>query len=337
MSRQLAKHEMAAPGSAEHRRMITASKVPAMIRDRESGEYLGLGYEDAFTLWHEMAGLWEPPALDDDTQAMFDNGHDMEPSGRAKWKRQHPEWWATEGEVAYTDPDLPFPNQVTLDIRVGRGSRRGIVEVKAPRKDDGVHDKWKAQVMFQMGVTGWRDAWIILMPTWGEARIEQIEWDPDLYEAIVEDATHFWDLLQDGTPPDMGGSEHAKDILATMHPSPNAKSRMEVSEETMRKWMQAVRHEQRATAFRQRIENRIMHAMGDAGKAVFEGSVVATRSAGRFAKTRLPHTDEAKAAVAACTVEKPTLDTKRLKAEYPDLYQAATAAPSFTFKRSYWS
>mgnify|MGYP000372446684 CR=1 FL=1 len=318
--------------------MITASKVPAMIRDRESGEYLGLGYEDAFTLWHEMAGLWEPPAPDESKQEMFDLGHDMEPSGRAIWKRRHPEWWATEGEVAYTDPDLPFPNQVTLDVRVGRGSRRGIVEVKAPHRDEGVHDKWKAQVMFQMGVTGWRDAWIILMPTmYGKPRIEQIEWDPDLYEAIVEDATHFWDLLQAGTPPAAGDSEHAKDILAALRPEPNDTSLMEVSEETMRKWRQAIRYEKHAVAFRQRIENRLMLAMGDAGKAIFDGAVVASRTAGRFARTRLPHTEEAKAAIAACTVAKPALDTKKLKAEYPDIYNAATAAPSFTFNRKAWT
>lgn len=333
MSRQLAKHEMAAPGSAEHRRMITASKVPAMIRDRESGEYLGLGYTDAFTLWHEMAGLWEPPALDERLMA---RGHWMEPAARAFWMWSNPGWKCSPGEVAYTDPDLPFPNQVTLDIRASRGRARRIIEVKSPRKDEGVHDKWLVQVQMQMHVSGIHEADVVLMPQYGEERIEHIEYDPDLAAAIVEDAAHFWDLLQAGTPPAAGDSEHAKDILATRHPRPDTTT-VDLDIALMDEWTTAITAEAAAVRQRTTVENRIAQLMGDAGKAVFEGSVVATRSAGRFAKTRLPHTDEAKEAVAACTVEKPTIDTKKLKAEYPDLYQAATAAPTFTFNRKAWS
>lgn len=102
-----------------------------MIRDGESGEYLGIGYQDAFTLWHEMAGLWKPPALDEKLMA---RGHWMEPAARAFWMWFNPGWKCSPGEVAYTDPDLPFPNQVTLDIRASRGRARRIVEVKSPAK-----------------------------------------------------------------------------------------------------------------------------------------------------------------------------------------------------------
>ena len=49
-----------APGTPEWRRMITASKAPAMIRDGLTGDYLGLGYTDAYSLYHDMAGTWTP-------------------------------------------------------------------------------------------------------------------------------------------------------------------------------------------------------------------------------------------------------------------------------------
>ena len=44
-----------APGTPEWRRIITASKAPAMIRDGLTGDYLGLGYTDAYSLYHDMA------------------------------------------------------------------------------------------------------------------------------------------------------------------------------------------------------------------------------------------------------------------------------------------
>lgn len=330
---EIPRADMAAPGSPEHLRMITASKVAAMIRDGKSGEYLGIGYQDAFTLFHEMAGLWEPPALDERLMA---RGHWMEPSAREFWRWSNPGWRVSPGEVAFTDPDLPFPNQVTLDLRASRGRTRRIIEVKSPRKDEGIHDKWLVQVQMQMGVSDIHEADIVLMPQYGEERIEHIDFDPDLYAAIIEDATHFWHLLQAGTPPAAGGSETASQILAALHPRPTSEI-VDLDVPLMDEWTTAIAAEAAAARTLTAVENRIREGMGDAGKACFEGSVVASRTAGRFARSRLPKTDEATAAVAACTVDKPTLDTKALKADYPDIYTVAVAAPTYLFKREAWS
>lgn len=335
---EIPKAEMAVPGSAEHRRLVTASKVPAMMRDGDQtsptfGDYLGIGYTDAYTLWHEMAGQFTPNLPDEKILA---RGHWMEPAAREFWRWSNPGWRVSPGEVAFTDPDLPFPNQVTLDLRASRGRARRIIEVKSPRKDEGVHDKWLVQVQMQMGVSGIHEADLVLMPQWGEERIEHITFDPDLYAAIVEDAAHFWGLLQAGTPPDAGGSENAKDILAALHPRPTTEV-LDLGMDVMDQWTTAIAAEAAAARALTAVENRIREQMGDAGKACFEGSVVASRTAGRFAKTRLPKTDEATAAIAACTVDKPTLDTKKLKTDFPDLYAEGVAAPAFTFNRKAWS
>ena len=66
-----------APGTPDWQRTITASKVPAMIRDRFTGEYLGIDYLSAFERFMEMTGQWEQP-IDAKTQAMFDDAHDAE-------------------------------------------------------------------------------------------------------------------------------------------------------------------------------------------------------------------------------------------------------------------
>ncbi|WP_420100152.1 hypothetical protein [Corynebacterium sp.] len=322
-----------APGTPEWRRMITASKVASMLRDA-AGDYLGIGYNSAFELWHQMAGLWEPDGLD---SRVLDRGHWMEASGREFWLYENPGWRISRKEVAYTDSDLQFPNLVTLDSRASRGRSRRIVEIKAPRKDQGVHDKWRAQVMFQMGVTGIHQADLVLMPQYGEERIEHIEWDPDLYAAIVDDAAHFWRLLEAGTPPDAGASEHAAQILAALHPTPDPDTAIELPVDVMDEWTTALDRSAAAEKALTTVENKVREQMGDAARASFDGRVVASRSAGRFAKTRLPKTDEAKAAVAACTVTKESLDTAALKRDHPDLYAAATAAPTYTFKRKDWS
>lgn len=318
-----------APGTPEWRRMITASKIPAMLRDSD-GEFLGIGYESAYELYHQMTGDWDGPDLD---QEMLENGHDMEPSGRAKWKRAHPDWWASEGEKVYADDELPFPNQVTLDVRVGRGSRRGIVEVKAPFKDDGVHDNWRAQVTFQMGVTGWRDAWIVLMPTYGKARIERIEWDPDLYAAIVDDAAAFWRLLEAGTPPDAAASEHAAQILAALHPTPDREADTVLDQDVMDDLLTAWDRLAEAKGAAQMAENRVMDAMGDTGKATFDDRKVAGRIAGKFSQKRFPEPD----ILADYQVPTTKLDTAKLKADHPDLYAQAVGNPSFIFERKAWT
>lgn len=331
--RQLTKEEMAAPGSAEWRRTITASKAPAMIRDRETGDYLGIGYQDAFTLWHEMAGLWTPPALDERLMA---RGHWMEPAARGFWMWSNPGWRVSPGEVAYTDDDLMFPNQVTIDLRASRGRARRIIEVKSPRRDEGVHDKWLVQVQMQMHVSGIHEADIVLMPQWGEERIVHVDYDPDLAASIIEDAAHFWDLLQDATPPVAGGSETASQILGALHPQPTGET-VDLEVPLMDEWTDAVTRARNADAALTAVENRIREEMGDAGKALFDGAVVASRTAGRFAKSRLPKSEEAAAAVAACTVDKPTLDTKKLKSDYPDVYAEGVAAPAYSFARKAWS
>lgn len=331
--RQLTKEEMAAPGSAEWRRTITASKAPAMIRDRETGDYLGIGYQDAFTLWHEMAGLWTPPSLDERLMA---RGHWMEPAARGFWMWSNPGWRVSPGEVAYTDDDLMFPNQVTIDLRASRGRARRIIEVKSPRKDEGVHDKWLVQVQMQMHVSGIHEADIVLMPQWGEERIIHVDYDPDLAASIIEDCAHFWDLLQAATPPVVGGSENASQILGALHPHPTGET-VDLEVPLMDEWTDAVTRAHNADAALTAVENRIREQMGDASKAVFDGVVVASRTAGRFAKSRLPKTEEATAAVAACTVDKPTLDTKKLKTDYPDVYAEGVAAPAYSFARKAWS
>ncbi|MGP9724797.1 hypothetical protein ACT3SZ_12365 [Corynebacterium sp. AOP40-9SA-29] len=319
-----------APGTPQWRRMITASKAPAMIRDGLTGEYLGLGYTDAYSLFHDMAGTWTPDPPDEKLMA---RGHWMEPAAREFWRWSNPGWRVSPGEVAFTDPDLPFPNQATIDLRASRGRSRRIVEVKSPRKDQGVHDKWLIQVTLQMRLSGIHAADVVLMPQYGEERIIPVEYDEDLAEAIIADCAHFWSLLEAGTPPDAGGSENAAHVLAALHPTPEKTAETVLEQDVMDDLQTAWDRLADAKDAAQTAENRVMAAMGDTGKAVFDGRKVAGRSPGRFAQKRFPE----QGILSKYMVPTEKLDTAALKADHPDLYAQAVGDPSFQFERKAWS
>src|ERR1700739_2760651 len=81
------------PGSDEWARLITPSKVPAI---------LGVSrWESAYPLVHRMGGN-VPPA---DPSDAFDLGHDTEAYAAARWLRRNPGWKLSHGEVQFRVPD----------------------------------------------------------------------------------------------------------------------------------------------------------------------------------------------------------------------------------------
>ena len=112
----------AAPGTPEWRRMITASKVPAI---------LGISrYRSQFAVWHEMAGLVEPAEKPRDRMTW---GHVAERSLSDWWLYKNPGWKLNPRrngtyEIAYTDESLPFVNAATIDrlslIHISEPTRR---------------------------------------------------------------------------------------------------------------------------------------------------------------------------------------------------------------------
>lgn len=146
-----------APGTPEHTRMITASKVPAI---------LGISrFKSQYTMWHEMHGDVEPEVLDPDRMAW---GHIAEPSLAGWWLHKHPGAKLNPRkngtfELAYSSDALPFANIATLDRRAylpsaPRNERFHIVECKtAMTLDDwgrpGEEDSVPADYYAQAGYT----------------------------------------------------------------------------------------------------------------------------------------------------------------------------------------
>lgn len=214
------------PGTAEWRQLITASKVPAILNLSP--------WTSQYTLWHEMAGNVEPDNPDSD---LFTWGHCAERSLQDFWLSKHPGWKfkgstrAASREIAFTNTTLGYPNQATLDavaVQAGtRGRVRRIVECKVthdlsawgrPGEEKSVPDHYRAQVIFQMLVSGIYEADVVVLCR-GVPEIHRVEWDERIAEAIHQRCTEWWESLEQGVEPELDYSLSTLKTMRGLHPS----------------------------------------------------------------------------------------------------------------------
>ncbi|QEA10818.1 exonuclease-like protein [Mycobacterium phage Weirdo19] len=218
--------EFIAPGTDAWRRVITPSKVAAILS--EPGDPVSR-YESPFRLWHRMKGLTPPEAPRD----AFDLGHDVEHLAAARYRRDRPEWLLSPGEVqAHVDPDkFGFPAIATLDRRGVMGASRRVVEFKMARNltdletwgDDlkgDLPDDYDAQLVALMLFTGWTKvpAELLVVGPYLEHRIYTREFDPSFASWIITKCRRFWESLAGDTPPELDNSTATYQCLRELHP-----------------------------------------------------------------------------------------------------------------------
>lgn len=207
-----------APGSAEWQKLVTPSKVAAI---------LGVSrFESPFRLWHRMKGLVDPAPPSE----IFDLGHDFEPAMAAIWKRRNPGWLLSPGEVQIMVPAERFgyPAAVTLDRRARRGRARRVVELKTARDlsqwgdffTDQAPADYVAQVIAQMAYTGFTDhpAHLMVLGPYFEAHTYEIPFDEGIADAIHSQCRIFYDSLADDTPPPLDDSLATYEAIRELHP-----------------------------------------------------------------------------------------------------------------------
>lgn len=210
-----------APGTSEWQRLVSPSKIPAL---------LGISrFKSQYSVWHEMAGLVEPKPISTARQDDFDYGHACELAAREYWLYKNPGWRLSRGEVAYTNSQIPFPHIATLDLRASRGSLRRVVEVKTARDkeewgDDGsgeVPADYAAQVIAQQHITQWWDepANVVVWFQYGKPRIYTVEYDPDVASAMFTRVAQLWATIEARTPPPaLDDSVSTYETVRAQHP-----------------------------------------------------------------------------------------------------------------------
>ena len=267
------------PGSPEWRKLITPSKIPII---------LGVSrFKSQFALWHEMAGNIEPDPPKGDHIAW---GHDAEDSLVKWWKRHNPGWRTNAGEIAYTNPYLPFPNLATLDRRAVRGRAYRIIECKTardlndwgrPGEEDSAPTDYSTQVLSQMGISGIHAADIPVLGGYGAPEIHTVPWDAELWEMIIPRLTEWHESIEAGEPPELSDSVADYQALRGLHPEIEQGATFEVEEKQAHAYLDAVHALDAAKKEAQWQKNQLMQAMGTAQKATFGTATIATRQAAR--------------------------------------------------------
>lgn len=328
-----------APGTDEWNEIITASKVPSLMRNAETGEYLGLGYRSARQLF-----LKEKMDITPELNELFTRGHAIEPYAINLWLSQNPGWKVSacnetelgmwSHEVAYANKELPFKNQATLDglarrINDGGDEEYMILEVKAPVRATAPTGGWTIQVQAQMLFAGVDQATIIIVPKFGDVSMHLIKADKAMQEWITSDIQAFLALTE---PPEETDLDTVQETIKALNPTFKPKSTVEIGELGAR-WVEALKAEQDAADALKAIETEIMEATGDNAQATLNGEVIMKRGKGRFSKARFA--DKAVLNNPAYQKMATRLDEKKLEEDYPEMYRAAVGT-AYTFQRKNW-
>lgn len=274
------------PGTEAWRQLITASKVPAI---------LGLSpWQSPYSLWQEMKGNIDPEEPDENKQKIFDWGHSVEVGIAAYWALQNPEWELSDGEVAITDDELPFPNLVTLD-RLATHKETGqqrVLEFKSVNSFDAL-SKWGkpdeldtapanylAQHTFQRGVSHIHDGRIIVQAM-GAPEEHKVTWNPLQWATILKRVTAFYRSLEADEPPNLDDSTATCKAVRGLHPDIERDTVYPMSQDEALALLDAKEAEEAAIAHWRELRTRTLDKMGNRHRAICGDTVVARRQPGR--------------------------------------------------------
>lgn len=250
------------PGSPEWQRIITPSKVAAI---------LGVSrWTSAFELWAEMKGMIDPQPHKD----IFDTGHAFELALGYLWKLENPGWRLSPAAVQLPSTAWGFPALVTLDRRASRGTYRRVVEFKTARSledwgddfSDEAPADYVAQVLAQMMFTGWttHPAHLMVMGPFMRHHTYWIHYDEQVAKDVAAQCHAFYLSLARNTRPPLDDTKPTYHALKKLHPLIERDSVVEVPPgviEDLRYWRdQKVAAERKEQLYR----NQLLDLMGNA-------------------------------------------------------------------------
>lgn len=202
------------PGSPDWLQTISASKVASIM---------GLNpWTSRFTLWHRMAGNIVEPQTDE-----MRRGHYLEPAIREWFADQHPDWFVDRYPTTWTHADIRWAT-ASPDGMLGIGCpvEDRLLEVKS----SAVSDEWgaagtaeippgyRAQVQWQMFVTGARTTHVAVLLPYLEFREYVVEYDEAYAAVLLDAAVEFRASLAEGRQPPLDGADDTYRTVRALHP-----------------------------------------------------------------------------------------------------------------------
>jgi putative phage-type endonuclease len=274
------------PGSDEWMRLMTASKVSAV---------LGLSpWESRFSLWHRMAGQLEAKP---DTNATR-RGHYLEDAVATWLGDQYPDLrFGRTG--SWVNKARPW--QSATPDRIARAGRKAlaVAEIKTaadyeewgPDGSDQIPPHYRAQVVWQMDCLGLPTAYVAVLLPRLQFRAYAIHYDQGEVHFIRQQVRAFLDSLPGGPAeqvPDIDDHDQTYVAVRQLHPDIEDRE-VEVPMPLAAAYCQAVTGLRAAEDEHQLRRAELAQHMGDAKKAVVHtGLDVVHTIASRQAKTGGP-------------------------------------------------
>lgn len=278
------------PGSPEWLRLITASKVAAI---------LGLSpWESPRSVWHAMHG--DLPR--EEANEVQSRGHFLEPAILAWWRSQHADTFDWDNHTAYDQqvfhlgdwaaatPDLSI-HPLAPPERPGSGrlilDPVALVEAKSAAHDDEwgtpgtdeIPAYYLAQVIWQMHVSGAQTCYVPMIGP----RLKFAEYVVR-YGAYAEDAKviearmrEFYDSLAAEVPPPLDDTVATYDAVRKVHPEIERGQSVELTSRQARDlvlWCDELKAAERSTRL---AKSTVLEAMGRAQYATHAGVRIARR------------------------------------------------------------
>lgn len=184
---------------------------------------------------------------------------------------------------------------------------RGVLEIKTTnewmRKEwdgDEVPDMYFIQVQHQLAVTGLPYAYMAVLIGGNKYKDYLVERDDEIIKYLTQIEAEFWLLVEGGVLPEMDGSTAATEVLKRMHPEAEEGKIVYLPDEAgdlLDRLDRAKEQQKIVKEARREAENQLKVLMGNAEEA---------------------HWGERK--LRWSNVVSKRLDTKRLRAEAPDIY-----------------
>lgn len=258
------------PGSAEWLRVMTASKVSAV---------LGISpWTSPYTLWQLMAGNEQP---DEQTKDQA-RGHYLEPAIARWFQDQHPDWvvnypggtWASiERPWMVCNPDGLVREDALLEIKTDAGNddwgRPGTDQVPV---------WYRAQAQWAMDITGRSVTHFAVLTSYLEFREYVVQYDAEDAEFARDRATAFLASLDAGEPPAIDGHASTYQTVRKLHPN-ISDAEIQVDGDLAQEFIAAVIDLEEAEERALRAKAELAAATGDAKRAFYGKQHIATRKA----------------------------------------------------------
>lgn len=264
----VAEHPLA-PGSAEWKRTITASKLAAVLGHSP--------FESPLSVWQQMKGT-DPGRPQTSEQS---RGHYLEPAVMAWWSDQHPEYTRVDTQVVLRRPDIPWaaatPDAVASKGLAGSAHVDPVgVEAKSAADTRGAWGKpgtdeiplyYAFQAMWQMHLGGYQTTYVPVIGEYLEFSEYVIEYDPQIGASLERAAFEFWESLQFDDAPALDDHPATLESLRRVYSDIARDDAVYVPLDDARAYVAAIQGEKDAKAKLTAAKSRMAKHMGNARTA----------------------------------------------------------------------